>query len=437
MLTAEQRIRLANEPRPADFPGRGEEWIEQLRSREEIYPVPDKIWRPDEGSVSTSSRRISSPPPSSSSPPRRTSWTATELLAAEFPPHRWAVEGVVAEGVTVLAGPPKVGKSWLGLGLAVAVATGGRALGKVDVEAGDVLYLALEDTARRLQARLRKVLGRSPAPDRLTVATECPPLGAGGRERITAWLDGHPDARLVVIDVFARIRGRADRQLSPYDADYAPMAAVKALADQYAVAVVVLHHTRKASAEDFLDTVSGTQGIAGAADALLVLARSRGQADATLSVTGRDIEEAEYALTFAADLGAWQLLDGPAIEHTIGDTRRRILAAVREHGAMTPKQLAAELGVEHDAAKQTAHRMAKDGQIDTDGQGHYFPLSPVTPVTLSPKIAEGDSPGHLSPATPPLTCTGDTGDTGDSPLPATDTGDSEGDSPLPATGEQP
>ncbi len=269
-----------------------------------------------------------------------------ELLGAEFPPHKWAVEGIIAEGVTVLAGPPKIGKSWLGLGLAVAVATGGRALGRVDVEAGDVLYLALEDTPRRLQSRLRKVLGRSPAPDRLTVATECPPLGAGGRERITAWLDGHPDARLVVIDVFARIRGRADRQLSPYDADYAPMAAIKAVADSYAVAVVVVHHTRKAAAEDFLDSVSGTQGIAGAAYALLVLARSRGQADATLSVTGRDISEAEFALTFAADVGAWQLLDGPAIEHTLGDTRRRILRLVREAGALTPSQISDRLGIE-------------------------------------------------------------------------------------------
>lgn len=308
-------------------------------------------------------------------------------MAAEFPPHKWAVEGIVAEGVTVLAGAPKVGKSWMGLGLAVAVSTGGRALGKVDVEAGDVLYLALEDTARRLQARLRKVLGRSPAPDRLTVATECPPLGAGGRERITAWLESHPDARLVVIDVFARIRGRADRQVSPYDADYAPMAAVKAVADSYAVAVVVLHHTRKAAAEDFLDTVSGTQGIAGAADALLVLARSRGQADATLSVTGRDIEEAEYALTFAADLGAWQLLDGPAIEHTLGDTRRRILHLVREAGALTPSQIADRLGIEVSTAKSTAWRMARDGQLDT-ADGYYTvavdPLQPATRATVQP-----------------------------------------------------
>lgn len=324
---------------------------------------------------------------------RRTSWNAVELLAAVFPPPRWAVEGIVAEGVTLLAGPPKVGKSWLALGVAVAVSEGGKALGKVDVEAGDVLYLALEDTARRLQSRLRKVLGRSAAPARLTVATECPALDKGGTERITTWLDGHPEARLVVIDVFARIRGRADRHASAYDGDYAPMAAIKAIADRYAVAILVLHHTRKAAAEDFLDTVSGTQGIAGAADATLVLARSRGQADAVLSVTGRDIEEAEYALSFAADLGAWQLLDGPAQDYTLGDTRQLILRHLREHSGATPKQLAEGLEINYETAKKTCRRMADDGQLDTDGSGLYFP--PVSPVPAVPDVPGNDQEGHL------------------------------------------
>jgi len=353
---------------------------------------------------------------------RRTSWTAPELLATEFPPARWAVPGIVAEGVTVLAGAPKVGKSWLGLGLAVAVATGGRALGKAEVEAGDVLYLGLEDTARRLQARLRKVLGRSPAPGRLTVANECPPLGAGGQERITTWLEGHPEARLIVIDVFARIRGQATPRASAYESDYAPMAAIKLIADSYGIGILVLHHTRKAAAEDFLDTVSGTQGVAGAADAILVLARVRGHADAVLSVTGRDIEEAEYALSFAADLGAWQLLDGPAEDYTLGDTRARILGYLREVGGATPKQVAEALGLEHATAKQTCYRMSRDNQLDTDGQGFYFPLSPVTPVTAvtqdrEPEDSGDTAPDQLSPPTPSLTWPGDSGDSGDRDLP--------------------
>ena len=117
-------------------------------------------------------------------------------MAADFPEPRWAVPGIVAEGVTVLAGAPKVGKSWLGLGLVVATATGGKALGSIDVAAGPSLYLALEDTGRRLKDRLGKVLGISPPPNTLTLATECPPLPAGGADMISAWLDHHPGAQI-------------------------------------------------------------------------------------------------------------------------------------------------------------------------------------------------------------------------------------------------
>src|SRR4051794_35919991 len=88
----------------------------------------------------------------------RTAWTASELMAMNFPEPRWAIPGLVAEGVTLLAGAPKVGKSWLALNTSPAVAAGGKALGKVDVESGDVLYLALEDNPRRLRSRLEKVL---------------------------------------------------------------------------------------------------------------------------------------------------------------------------------------------------------------------------------------------------------------------------------------
>ncbi|MDC7338944.1 AAA family ATPase [Streptomyces lydicus] len=111
----------------------------------------------------------------------RTAWTADQLMAAEFPEPKWAVPGILAEGVNLLAGPPKVGKSWLSLGLALAVAAGGYAFDSVPVDGGPVLYLALEDTPRRLQTRMGKMLGGQPAPGGLTLVTECPPFP--GRQR--------------------------------------------------------------------------------------------------------------------------------------------------------------------------------------------------------------------------------------------------------------
>src|SRR5215208_5779649 len=175
----------------------------------------------------------------------RTAWTAAELLAEDFPEPKWAVPGIIPEGCTLLAGPPKVGKSWLTLGLGLSVASGSKALGAVDVLPGSVLYLALEDTPRRLKSRLVKIRAGDPAPAAMTLATICPPLPEGGDKRISMWLDRHPDARLVVVDVFTRMRGPTPPGVSVYQADYAAVAQMKSVADANGVAVVLVVHVRK------------------------------------------------------------------------------------------------------------------------------------------------------------------------------------------------
>lgn len=303
----------------------------------------------------------------------RTAWTADELMATEFPEPRWAVPGILSEGVNLLAGPPKVGKSWLSLGLALAVAAGGRAMDSIPVEGGPVLYLALEDTPRRLQTRMRKILGTDRAPSTLTLATSCPPLPQGGSEAIAQWVERNPTARMVVIDVFAKMRGPSVPGSSAYDADYAAVGHAKRIADHYGIAMVLVHHVRKAASDDFLAEVSGTNGLAGAADATLVLKRSRGQADGVLHVTGRDVDEAEYALRFYAEAGAWQLLEGPAADHTIGDTRATVLRYVRENPGARPKQIAEETGLDAALVRQTCSRMANDVQLIRKDGGYVVP----------------------------------------------------------------
>ncbi|MFF0129988.1 AAA family ATPase [Streptomyces mirabilis] len=303
----------------------------------------------------------------------RTAWTADELMATEFPAPKWAVPGIISEGVNLLAGPPKVGKSWLSLGLALSVAAGGQAMDSVPVESGPVLYLALEDTPRRLQTRMRKILGSDRAPASLTLATSCPPLPQGGNEAIAQWCERNPEARMVVIDVFAKMRGTSAPGASAYDADYAAVGHAKRIADHYGIAVVLVHHVRKAASDDFLAEVSGTNGLAGAADATLVLKRSRGQADGVLHVTGRDVDEAEYALRFYAEAGAWQLLEGPAADHTIGDTRATILRYVRENPGAKPKQIAEGTGLQSDLVRQTCSRMVNDVQLIRKAGGYVVP----------------------------------------------------------------
>src|SRR5829696_6178420 len=215
--------------------------------------------------------------------------SAADLMAAELPPVRWGVRGVLPEGVTLLAGKPKLGKSWLALGICVAVASGGVALGTRQVEWGEVLYLALEDNRRRLQKRLGKML-REPAPEGLEMATAWPKLDEGGVEALKSWLGEHPEARLVAVDTLAKTRPRTRGQ-NVYQEDYAALEELLPLAAEHGVAIVVVHHTRKMAAADPLDEISGSTGLTGGVDGALVLKRDRGRADAYLHVTGRDIEE--------------------------------------------------------------------------------------------------------------------------------------------------
>jgi len=142
---------------------------------------------------------------------------------------------------------------------------------------------------------------------------------------------------------------------------------IKVLADRHGVAVLLLHHTRKAGSEDFLDTVSGTNGIAGAADTIMVLKRSRLAADGLLSITGRDVDEAEHALSFDKTRGAWNMLEGPAELYTLATTRRSIVKAVGAKPGLTPKGIAEASGENYELVKKTVQRMVDDDQLDTDG----------------------------------------------------------------------
>jgi hypothetical protein len=289
--------------------------------------------------------------------------SAADLMASELPPVRWGVRGVLPEGVTLLAGKPKLGKSWLALGLCVAVAAGGVALGTRQVEQGDVLYLALEDNRRRLQKRLGKMLC-GPAPEGLEIATAWPKLDEGGVEALGAWLVEHPEARLVAVDTLAKIRPRTRGQ-NVYQEDYAALEELLPLAAEHEVAIVVVHHTRKMAAADPLDEISGSTGLTGGVDGVLVLKRDRGKADAVLHVDGRDIEEpAEYALKWDAETAGWTIV-GDAEEYRMSEERKAILGVLEQAGEfLSPGEVADALGKPRNTVKQRLWRMAQDGQVE-------------------------------------------------------------------------
>jgi hypothetical protein len=308
--------------------------------------------------------------PASTRPPAPTVIDARQLLETTLREPNFAVPGILPEGLTLLAGKPKTGKSWFALGIAVAVASGGRALGRIPVDRGDVLYLALEDTQRRLQQRLKAILRDESCPAGLSLATTWLRTGAGGTEELLRWLDAHKETRLVITDTLARIRPQHGRNGNLYEEDYAAISALKRVADHAGAAFLVITHTRKMSSEDPLDNVSGTNGQTGAADATLVLKRERAHRDAVLFMTGRDIEEREIGIRWDPTLTSWTLRGD--VEAETSDERIAVLKALAAAGKpMTPAQMADFLVKARAPVKTLMWRMAGAGQLTADKKGRY------------------------------------------------------------------
>jgi len=303
-------------------------------------------------------------------------FSADQLQSMKFPPVKFVVPGYIVEGVTLVAGKPKIGKSWLVMHAAIAVARGGYTLGNIQCIEGDVLYCALEDNPRRLQRRMKKLFKSDPWPSRLSFVCDMPRLKDGGVQLIREWIECHPEARLIAIDTLVKVRDPRAVQDSSYEADYASVAQLKSLADEKGVAIVLVHHVRKMAADDPLDTVSGTTGLTAAVDSVLVLTRDG--SGTTLHGRGRDIEEIEDAVEFDREACLWRVT-GKAVEVRRTDERTAIIGILRgADGPLAPREVADLSGQSYDAVRAMLTRMHKANEIRKAGRGQYE-CDPNTP----------------------------------------------------------
>jgi hypothetical protein len=309
-----------------------------------------------------------------------------------FAPLQYVVPGLIPEGSTLLVGPPKIGKSWLVLAVALAVADGGCVLGRLTVPARPVLLLALEDGDRRLQERCRILREGDPIPAGFEYLT----VIEGGQvlATIEAWIAGHPGEPFVVmLDTLGKVMPPALVGESAYQRDYRVGTALKRLIDGCpGASLVTSHHDRKANADDFVDSVSGTHGLAGAADTVIVLGRQRHESAGVLKITGRDVAEGEYALRFEA--GAAWVLDGANLDEAaakaaqeratvgLGDRSAEVIALVAEHpDGIRAADIEKALG---DDGRRYAARLAEHGRIVRIRRGVYGPVrTPVPTVPMS------------------------------------------------------
>jgi hypothetical protein len=308
-------------------------------------------------------------------------YSAAELRRKIFPDVAFCVPDLIPEGLTMIAGKPKIGKSWLALDICIAVALGRFCLGDRKPVQGSVLYVSMEDNERRLQRRIDKLLSPFAAewPEGLALVNIWRRLDQGGVNDIRDWIEHADNPRLIVLDTLAGVKPIKTQQ--GYTEDYESLAALHQLANEKGVSIIVLHHTRKMEADDPVDTVSGTLGLTGCADSVLVLNRS--SQGTTLYIRGRDVEEAEHAVTFDKHGCRWTIMGNAADVHRSNE-RGKILAALAEATEpLTPQQIAVTTGMTPNNVWQLLFKMTTAGEVLKVGRGKY--RHPDHPETATPR----------------------------------------------------
>jgi hypothetical protein len=291
---------------------------------------------------------------------------AADLLALDLPALRWVIPGLLPQGTTILASPPKVGKSCLVYQIAVEVAVGGYLFGR-RVDSGSALYLALEDGKRRGQDRLRAALASRTMPrDRLEIRWSARRIGEGLEESLARWLDTHPDAGLVAIDTLQRVRPRTTGRRNAYEVDVEDLARLQDLFRDRQVALLIVHHSRKESGDDFLASVSGTYGLTGSADTTAVIRRKRLEEFGTIVVTGRDVAEAELPVRF--DGMTWH--EAPGALPMASFERAEVFRVIEQDGPIFPAAIAERLGVTRQTVQNMVAKLAERGAVTRTARGY-------------------------------------------------------------------
>jgi hypothetical protein len=347
--------------------------------------------------------------------------TAQELKAKQLPPLTYVVEEILPAGCTLFTGKSKDGKSFAAYDLTVAVASGGKALGRYNVTQGSVWYLALEDGERRAKERLAMIEDRleEDLPDEVLdkiglTLWEAPRLGEGLEEELTDWITTTPDARLVIIDILEKVRPPRKVNGNNYAQDYEPTAKLTQLAQDHNVAILVIHHANKLNPTDFRDSASGCMSLIGGADNFWSLSRLPMSEDATLKITGRDIRhEQDLAMQFKD--GYWTAL-GEAKLVVMSRERQQVVEVLQQQARpLTPKQIARALEKNYNTIKILLRKMLDAHIVIQPTDGHYAlspsylsttinpinPINPVNPVNPVNPERQGEQKQEDSAKEPP------------------------------------
>ncbi|WP_010261115.1 AAA family ATPase [Treponema primitia] len=303
-----------------------------------------------------------------------------DLLQKEFPSITWAVPGLIRQGLTILVGAQKLGKSWLVLCMGLAVSSGGFVLGKIKVEKMKVLYVTLEDTPQDLQERLLS-LGATGNEDFLYETKMT------GSTELRAYIKKNPGIKMIIIDTFGKFLSIQDG--NDYNEVVRTASSLKAIADEFSICVIAIHHTKKGGGDssDWTEMVLGSQGLSATADQTMLLKRKRGESKAELLLTGRRVrDDLVYELEFDSAVGSWAISDEKEFktETRLNETQSAIIDLLQaEARTFTVSEIAKALNRAKSGVSAQAKKLSDLGLIENLYMGQYRLKPPDTPQNRS------------------------------------------------------
>ena len=323
-----------------------------------------------------------------------------DLVKVQFPPEHWYVKHMINVGLIVLTGASKIGKSWTALQLVTALDQGGYFLGTLEAMKCAVLYLALEDTPRRIQRRLLKqgitcaFNGSRLITSRMTVSA------------LRGYLKANPQFKVVIIDTLQKMLGIND--MNDYAKTVDGLSALKAIADELGIAIIVIHHNRKGGDQDgdHMESALGSTGIVATADATITMRRKRGASEASLSVSGRDMEDASYTLSWDKDICSWTITGQGTLKPTLSEDQQQVIDLLESEARnWTKTEIVEAIGKSKSATGNLLARMKEINLIESPYYGQWR-LKRRNTETLSLKgdvsmFLESDSETTTSTASSP------------------------------------
>lgn len=308
--------------------------------------------------------------------------TAEAILSTQYDKPVFIIAELITSGLILICGKPKVGKSWLMLRICIDIASGHKFLGKFEVKPYKVAYFAIEDSASRIQDRLIE-MGAEDNLSNILISNELWMLDDEGMDKFEMLVQSNHDIKVWIIDTMQRVKSSDKRiNMTPYQEDYEFMGKIQSIAMEYNVAIILIHHSKKAVSDDFVDQALGSTALTGASDIIMMLSQS--DQNIKLEVSGRDVERRTMIYSIDKETMQFTIVDDDGTsmkkQSVLQDKIFEFLSN-RKGEAFGPTEITAGIGNPTEAGRSSVSRalkkMVNQGLVKSKGIGEYYVESDV------------------------------------------------------------